>query len=239
MQSTSSDHELKRLLASPSRNSDDGNVPMSPRSGGSQSQTQSNPYQSMVPLTPTATPITSGIMEPTLQNVVSTVNLNCELNLSYINIRTRNSEYNPARFTGLIMRIRNPKATALIFRSGKLVCTGARNEADSLLASKKFARIIQKVGFNVKFTEFKIQNIVATTDVKFVIKLEEIPYLHNHFVSYEPELYPGLIYRLINPNLVLMIFVNGKIVLTGAKNRQQLKIAMEYIYPILRSYKKK
>ncbi|CAB0036740.1 unnamed protein product [Trichogramma brassicae] len=209
------------------------------QSGGSQSQTQSNPYQSMVPLTPNATPINSGIMEPTLQNVVSTVNLNCELNLSYINIRTRNSEYNPARFTGLIMRIRSPKATALIFRSGKLVCTGARNEADSLLASKKFAKIIQKVGFNIKFTEFKIQNIVATADLKFVIKLEDIPILHNNFVSYEPELYPGLIYRLVAPSVVLMIFVNGKIVLTGAKNRRQLNEAMTSIYPILKSYKKK
>ena len=82
---------------------------------------------------------------------MSTVNLKCELNLTYINTRTRNSEYNPARFTGLIMRIRNPKATALIFRSGKLVCTGARCEEDSFLASKKFARIVQKIGFPVSF----------------------------------------------------------------------------------------
>lgn len=67
----------------------------------------------------------------------------------YINVRTRNSEYNPARFTGLVMRIQNPRATALIFRSGKLVCTGARNEDESLLATKKFARIIQKLGFPV------------------------------------------------------------------------------------------
>jgi len=67
----------------------------------------------------------------------------------YINVRTRNSEYNPARFTGLIMRIQNPRATALIFRSGKLVCTGARSEQDSFLAAKKFARIIQKLGFPV------------------------------------------------------------------------------------------
>jgi transcription initiation factor TFIID TATA-box-binding protein len=85
------------------------------------------------------------------RNVVSTVNLGTELKLTYINTRTRNSEYNPARFTGLIMRIRNPRATALIFRSGKLVCTGARCEEDSFLASKKFARIIQKIGFPVSW----------------------------------------------------------------------------------------
>lgn len=86
------------------------------------------------------------------RNVVSTVNLGIELPLMYINTRTRNSEYNPARFTGLIMRIRNPRATALIFHSGKLVCTGARCEEDSYLATRKFARIIQKLGFAVRST---------------------------------------------------------------------------------------
>lgn len=85
------------------------------------------------------------------RNVVSTVNLQAELKLTYINVRTRNSEYNPARFTGLIMRIRNPRATALIFSSGKLVCTGAKSEDDSLLAARKFARIIQKLGFSVSY----------------------------------------------------------------------------------------
>lgn len=85
------------------------------------------------------------------RNIVSTVNLGIELKLMYINTRTRNSEYNPARFTGLIMRIREPKSTALIFRSGKLVCTGAQCEEDSYLAARKFARIIQKLGFPVSF----------------------------------------------------------------------------------------
>lgn len=76
----------------------------------------------------------------------------------YVNVRTRNSEYNPARFTGLVMRIQNPRATALIFRSGKLVCTGARNEDESLLATKKFARIIQKLGFPVNDISYTFNN---------------------------------------------------------------------------------
>ena len=173
------------------------------------------------------------------RNVVATINLGTELRLTYINTRTRNSEYNPARFTGLIMRIRNPRATALIFRSGKLVCTGARCEEDSLLAVKKFGRIIQKLGFSVsiwhqiisfyslfervikfsfiqvKLTDFKIQNVVATADCKFPIRLENLSHKHGQFSSYEPELYPGLIYRMVSPRVVLLIFVNGKIVLTG------------------------
>lgn len=80
---------------------------------------------------------------------MATVDLHTNLDLTKINAKTRNSEYNPARFNGIIMRLREPRSTALIFRSGKIVCTGARNEHDALLASKKFARIIQKLGFNV------------------------------------------------------------------------------------------
>ncbi|XP_001603648.2 TATA-box-binding protein 2 [Nasonia vitripennis] len=235
---TQSDHELKRLLSSPVRNaSEEGSMappatPNVPRP----STSQANPQASMTPMVPA-----SGgkeLVDPMLQNVVSTVSLGCELNLTYINTRTRNSEYNPARFTGLIMRIRNPRVTALIFRSGKLVCTGARCEEDSFLAAKKFARIIQKIGFPVKFRDFKIQNIVATADLKFPIKLENLSHKHGQFSSYEPELYPGLIYRMVLPRVVLLIFVNGKIVLTGAKNRQELKDALHNIYPILKSFRK-
>ncbi|XP_044748180.1 TATA-box-binding protein [Coccinella septempunctata] len=174
----------------------------------------------------------------TFQNCVSTVALRTELNLASINARTRNSEYNPARFHGLVMRIREPRATALIFKSGKIVCTGARNEQSSLIAMKKFARIIQKLGFNIKFEEFTIQNLVATCDLKFPIKLENLNQMHNQFSSYEPELFPGLIYRMIKPHLVLMIFVNGKIVFTGAKTRSDVKEALDNIYPILRSFRK-
>lgn len=86
-----------------------------------------------------------------IQNCVATVNLGCDLNLRKINFRTRNSEYNPSRFHGVIMRIREPRCTALIFRSGKVVCTGARNEIDANLGTRKFARILQKLGYPVGF----------------------------------------------------------------------------------------
>lgn len=81
------------------------------------------------------------------------------------------------------MRIREPKTTALIFASGKMVVTGAKSEDDSKLASRKYARIIQKLGFQAKFTDFKIQNIVGSCDVKFPIRLEGLAYSHGHFSS--------------------------------------------------------
>ncbi|XP_058801595.1 uncharacterized protein LOC131670205 [Phymastichus coffea] len=234
-----SDHEIKRLLATPVKNVGKQSFMAPPLTTNvpRPNTSQVNPQIGMIPMVP----VSGGTKEhdePILQNVVSTVNLSTELNLTYINVRTRNSEYNPARFTGLVMRIRNPKATALIFRSGKLVCTGARCEEDSFLASKKFARIIQKLNFPVKFKDFKIQNIVATADFKFPIKLEDMCQGHHQFASYEPELYPGLIYRMVLPRVVLLVFVNGKVVLTGAKNRQDLKDAMRVIYPVIKSYRK-
>ncbi|CAH1370616.1 uncharacterized protein [Tenebrio molitor] len=174
----------------------------------------------------------------TIQNCVTTVDLNTKLDLAMINARTRNSEYNPARFHGLIMRLREPRTTALIFQTGKIVCTGAKSEQDALLASKKFARIIQKLGFDIKFENFKIQNLVATCDLRFPIKLENLSLLHGQFCSYEPELFPGIIYRMIKPHLCLLIFVNGKIVFTGSKSREGIKESLDNIYPILRSFKK-
>lgn len=175
---------------------------------------------------------------PTLQNIVSTVNMGCKLNLKDIALRARNAEYNPKRFAAVIMRIREPKTTALIFASGKMVCTGAKSEEHSRLAARKYARIIQKLGFDAKFMDFKIQNIVGSCDVKFPIRLEGLATGHNHYSSYEPELFPGLIYRMVSPKIVLLIFVSGKIVLTGAKLRSEIYQAFSNIYPVLTEYKK-
>lgn len=109
---------------------------------------------------------------PKLQNIVSTVNLDCKLDLKKIALHARNSEYNPKRFAAVIMRLRDPKTTALIFASGKMVCTGAKTEEASNRAARKYAKIIQKLDFPVKFKDFKIQNIVGSTDVKFPINLD-------------------------------------------------------------------
>ena len=175
---------------------------------------------------------------PVIQNVVSTVNLGCKLDLKSIALRARNSEYNPKRFAAVIMRIRDPKTTALIFASGKMVVTGAKSEQASKLASQKFGRIISKLGFPTKFEEFKVQNIVSSCDAKFNIRLEGLSFEHSNFCSYEPELFPGLIYRMVNPKIVLLIFVSGKIVLTGAKKREDIYQAFENIYPVLTQFKK-
>ena len=174
---------------------------------------------------------------PKLQNIVSTANLKCILDLREIALKAKNAEYNPSRFAAVIMRIKEPKTTALIFSSGKMVCTGARTEEASKQASRTYAKIIMKLGFPVRFTEFTVQNIVASADVKFPIRLEGLANAHLNFCSYEPEMFPGLIFHMIEPKIVLLIFVSGKIVLTGAKNREDIYKAYDKILPILAQYK--
>ncbi|KAK2446952.1 TATA-box-binding protein [Trifolium repens] len=186
----------------------------------------------------------SGIV-PTLQNIISTVNLDTELDLKAIALQARNAYVTDVcdanslqRFAAVVMRIREPKTTALIFATGKMVCTGAKSEHQSKLAARKYARIIEKLGFNVKFKDFKIQNIVGCCDVKFPIRLEGLAYAHGAFSSYEPELFPGLTYRMNQPKITLNIFVSGKINLTGAKVRDEIYAAFENIYPVLTEFKK-
>ena len=175
---------------------------------------------------------------PKLQNIVSTANFKCILDLREIALKAKNAEYNPRRFAAVIMRIKEPKTTALIFSSGKMVCTGARTEEESRQASRTYAKIILKLGFPVKFSEFTVQNIVASCDVKFPIRLEGLANTFLKFCSYEPEMFPGLIFHMLEPKIVLLIFVSGKIVLTGAKKREDIYRAYQKIIPILNQFKK-
>ena len=137
------------------------------------------------------------------------------------------------------MRLREPKTTALVFASGKMVCTGAKNEEASRTAARKYARIIQKLGFPVSFSNFTIQNIVGSSDVGFPIDLELISNKHSAYCSYEPEVFPGLVYRMMDPKIVLLIFVSGKLVLTGAKKKADIDTAFKKIYPVLIDARKK
>jgi len=202
-------------------------APPSPAPGSTQATS------SLVPPSPLETAIV-----PQLQNIVSTVSLCCRLDLKKIALHARNAEYNPKRFAAVIMRIREPRTTALIFSSGKMVCTGAKSEEDSKMAARKYARIVQKLGFPAKFKDFKIQNMVGSCDVRFPIRLEGLVLTHSQFSSYEPELFPGLIYRMVKPRIVLLIFVSGKVVLTGAKVRSEIYEAFDNIHPILKNFKK-
>ena len=186
---------------------------------------------------------------PKIENIVSVVNLCCKLNLKNIAIQIRNAEYNPKRFSAAIIRQKEPKTTALIFSNGKIVCLGAKSESDSKKACRKFAKIIKSLNYSVKFTDFKIVNIVGSVDVQFPINLYNLYYKLNfrfrninniseentrRDLSYEPELFPGLFYRLENLNqLVFLIFRSGKMSIVGGKSTDQIYQAFNHFYPVL------
>lgn len=173
-----------------------------------------------------------------IQNIVNTVDVKCVLDLRVISLKACNVEYKPNRFAALIMRIRNPRTTALIFSSGKLVITGAKSEKDSLNASKRFVRILKKLGFPVSFNYFKIQNVVGSINLGFNVSLEGLNIGHENFTTYEPELFPGLIYRVVGQSVVILIFHSGKMIITGARKKEEIYEAFENIYSVVKHFKK-
>jgi transcription initiation factor TFIID TATA-box-binding protein len=174
-----------------------------------------------------------------VQNIVASVDLGCTVDLKQLAMHARNAEYNPKRFSAVVLRLRHPAATALVFHSGKIMVTGTRTEHDCRLAARKFARLVQKLGNeDARFVSFQIHNMVGTADLRFPVQLERLHADHSQFSTYEPELFPGLVYRHIRPSVALLIFVSGKVVLTGAKTRADLFTAFESVYAALKDYRK-
>ncbi|GMI47194.1 hypothetical protein TrCOL_g5650 [Triparma columacea] len=173
-----------------------------------------------------------------VQNMTATVDMGMRLNLKTIASKCHNTEYNPKKFGACVMRLRSPKCTMLLFHTGKCVITGARSSHNAALAARKFTYVLGKVGFKPGAVDFKVQNIIGTADVGFPIRLEGVVLKHAKFASYEPELFPGLIYRMLEPKTVLLIFVSGKVVITGARSEAYLARAMERIHPVLEEFRK-
>eukprot|EP00746_Dinoflagellata_sp_MGD_P146028 gnl/MRDRNA2_/MRDRNA2_78564_c0_seq2.p1 gnl/MRDRNA2_/MRDRNA2_78564_c0~~gnl/MRDRNA2_/MRDRNA2_78564_c0_seq2.p1 ORF type:complete len:189 (+),score=12.38 gnl/MRDRNA2_/MRDRNA2_78564_c0_seq2:244-810(+) len=134
-------------------------------------------------------------LDPSIKNIVATLNLGTKVNLEVIAQKCKNTEYNPKRFTAVVIRLRDPKTTALVFNTGKLVVTGAKSELESKTAARMYAKMVRKCGYDVNFKEFKIQNIVGVADVNFPIRLEALQIQHKQFCQYEPEVFPGAIYK--------------------------------------------
>lgn len=166
-----------------------------------------------------------------LQNVVATFNLGVDhLDLRAIALEKPFIEYNPQKFAAATIRIRQPRTTALAFASGNMVCTGAKTEIQSRLAGRKYVRILQKHGIPVSFRAFKIQNIVASAEVPHPLKLLELSHSYGPYVSYEPDLFPGLVFRTTEPKLVFLLFRSGKIVITGAKSRTEIEKTFKMLF---------
>ena len=175
-------------------------------------------------------------LEITIQNVVASATLNQKFNLLDIVKTFRNVEYNPKRFPGLVFRLKRPKTATLIFRTGKMVCTGAKSEKLAKSAVRKVVRELKKNGIIVLGRPvITIQNIVASANLQNRVDLEIAADLLDN-VMYEPEQFPGLIYRMSDPKTVLLAFSSGKIVCTGGKSEEIVHESVHKLYELLDDY---
>ncbi|EQB64979.1 MAG: hypothetical protein AMDU3_IPLC00004G0557 [Thermoplasmatales archaeon I-plasma] len=166
-----------------------------------------------------------------IENIVASTSLADKLDLSKIALALEGSEYEPEQFPGLIYRLSEPKTAVLIFRSGKVNCTGAKtidsvNKTISTIVDK-----LKKTGIAVNSNpDIVVQNIVAVYDLNMQLNLTNIAMsLGLENVEYEPEQFPGLVYRIEEPKVVLLLFGSGKVVCTGAKEKGEISQAVKIL----------
>ncbi|KAK3519344.1 hypothetical protein QTP70_024783 [Hemibagrus guttatus] len=183
-----------------------------------------------------------------ITNVVSVFRTRCHLNLRTIGLEGNNVIYRP-EVGKVLMKLRKPRITASIWSSGKIICTGAtssmslldlslRSEDEAKLGARRLARCLQKIGFKVRFSDFKIVNVLAVCSMPFQIRLIEFTKNNRPIASYEPEIHPAASYRIKTLRATVQVFSTGSITVTGP-NVQSVASAVEQIYPLLFECQKK
>jgi transcription initiation factor TFIID TATA-box-binding protein len=173
-------------------------------------------------------------------NIVVSTSLEHDVPLEKMAATLSNTEYNPEQFPGLVIRIKEPKTSALIFSSGKVVCTGARTIENVHASIKKIIKSLEKINVKIKIKpEIKIQNIVASGSVGMDLNLNVLAMKLDN-TEYEPEQFPGLVYKLMSPiKATFLLFSNGKIVCTGTKSEKEVHTALDKLIVNLKKVKGK
>ena len=155
-----------------------------------------------------------------IENVVSTAKLSEHFDLIEIESKLEGTQYNKSRFPGLVYRIKEPKSVFLLFNSGKIVCTGCRSIDDAKKAADMLNKKLIGLGINISGDyELIIQNIVASAQLGGALNLNAVALgLGMENIEYEPEQFPGLVYRMYDPKVVILLFGSGKLVITGGKS---------------------
>ncbi len=170
-------------------------------------------------------------------NVVISTKIADSLDLEEVALVLENAEYEPEQFPGLVCRLSVPKVALLIFRSGKVNCTGAKSKEEAEIAINKIIKELKDAGFDVYDNpEIRIQNMVATADLGIEPNLDEIALMVDG-TEYEPEQFPGLVYRMEDPKVVVLIFGSGKVVITGLKSVEDGYRALENILKMIKEVK--
>ncbi|KAK7501398.1 hypothetical protein BaRGS_00007202 [Batillaria attramentaria] len=176
----------------------------------------------------------SPVIDININNVVCTFNVRCHINLKRVAMEGSNVEYR--RQHGILnMKLRQPRVTANITSSGKVTVTGSTSEAQAKMAARRVARVLQKMGFNVRFRNFRVVNVLGTCSLPFGIKLNNFSNQFPQEASYEPELHPGVTFRIKQIKATLKIFSTGSITIT-APCVANIGTAVEHIYPLVSEY---
>ncbi|HYC20292.1 MAG TPA: TATA-box-binding protein [Candidatus Bathyarchaeia archaeon] len=170
-------------------------------------------------------------------NVVASTGIGQEIDLTQATLALEGADYDPKRFPGLVYRTKDPKTAALLFRSGKIVCTGAKSIDEAYKGIENVFQSLRNIGIDVKGTpEIKVQNIVASADLHSTLNLNAIAIgLGLENIEYEPEQFPGLVYRISNPKVVVLLFGSGKLVVTGGRKREDAVNAIDQIVEELKN----
>jgi len=168
-----------------------------------------------------------------IENVVSSATLHQKIDLNAVVKGNPLVEYRPEKFPGLVFRLKRPKTAILIFSTGKMVCTGAKSEKESKKAVMKVIRELKKSGIIIiGKPDIKVVNIVASANLLGRIELEDCAYSLGR-TMYEPEQFPGLIYRMDEPKVVILLFASGKLVCTGATKEEDVYTAVDKLHKTL------
>ena len=169
------------------------------------------------------------MIEIKVQNIVASATFAEKLDLDSISQSLEEAEYEPEQFPGLVYRLSDPKTATLLFRSGAANCTGAKNIEDVRKTVDIIADKLKQLGIEVyKNPKIIVQNIVATANLKGELNLNEVAQsLGLENVEYEPEQFPGLVYRIKEPKVAMLLFSSGKIVCAGARSIEDVSKAVE------------
>jgi len=177
-----------------------------------------------------------------IQNIVATASLGKPVPLTKLARTQPNTEYNPETFPGLVLRVKEPKSAVLVFSSGNVVCTGTKSVSQVRQVIKAVIEQLKKIDVVITTQpKITVQNIVASGTINLKLNLNFLA-LEMENTEYEPEQFPGLVYKLVDPTATFLLFSNGKLVCTGTKNKVQLEDSMKQLLAnvkqALKNYKK-
>jgi transcription initiation factor TFIID TATA-box-binding protein len=175
-------------------------------------------------------------VELVITNYAFTASLNCFLDLKFICNNSCNVEYKRRHFVHLIKKLHNPSITSLIYQSGKIIVTGAKSDQAGRRGIRKIARMIQRLGYNVRITDIKLQNISGCYDYKSHFNLGHLSRYFSTKASYDDthQTYNGLIVR--HNNAAILLYRTGKCIITGKRSVIELNSIFDWFTNELTNY---